>query len=192
MPYENPALMSYDLFRRIFVLMLRSVVSLLLVSIIFWGAALKGVVAWIELEQHKAAMSVLKQQIKQELAQEVEIPKNEFENPGSRFVRVNQKEFTWDHHLYDIISISKENDVYKIRCISDSNEMVLKKRLKDWTEQHNTDAKTASKLLQLDKCNVAAIVAILLPANESAVVFEDVPQHKYNSFLPSAGKPPQV
>ncbi len=184
--------MSYELFRRIFVLMLRSVVSLLLVSIIFWGAALKGVVAWIELEQHKAAMSALKQQIKQELAQEVEIPKNEFENPGSRFVRVNHKEFTWDHHLYDIISISKENDVYKIRCISDSNEMVLKKRLKDWTEQHNSDAKTVSKLLQLDKCNVAAPVNVLLPVNESVVVFEDVPQHKYNSFLTSAGKPPQV
>jgi len=184
--------MSYDLFRRIFVLMLRSVVSLLLISIIFWGAALKGVIAWIELEQHKAAMSALKQQIKQELAQEVEIPKSQFENPGSRFVRVNQKEFTWENQLYDIISISKENDVYKIRCISDSNEMVLKKRLKDWTEQHNSDAKTVSKLLQLDKCDVYAIDDMLLPVNENAIVFEDVPQHKYNSFLPATGKPPQV
>lgn len=184
--------MSYDLFRRIFVLMLRSAVSLLLVSIIFWGAALKGVVAWIDIEQHKAAMSALKQQIKQELAQEVEIPKNEFENPGSRFVRGHHKEFTWDNHLYDIISISKEDNVYKIRCISDNNEMVLNKRLKDWTEQHNKDARTVSKLLQPDKWDVAIITELLVPDNERTIVFAELLQHKYNSFLSSPGKPPQV
>lgn len=192
MPHENPALMSYELFKCIFVLMLRSAVSFLLVSIIFWGAALKGVIAWIELQQHKTAMSALKQQIKKELAQEVEIPQNEFEKPGSRFVRVNSKEFTWDNNLFDIISITKSGKVYKIRCISDSNEKVLKKRLKDWTEQQNNDAKTVSKLLQLDKCDVAALTKMLLPINERAFVFGELLQRNYDSLNSSTGKPPQV
>jgi hypothetical protein len=92
----------------------------------------------------------------------------------------DEKEFSWNNKLYDVIEKKIRGNKLWMRCIEDSKEKELLKEFCDWQQQEGKSGKSRTAALQL-------LISLFLPAEhfqgpEIMAVSPVYQDHYINSF----------
>ena len=138
---------------------------ILLLALVLLNVTGMGLLWLLRLNLHRTAMEN-KMILKNMLSEVLIVDGDTVENHPEIFEKVNKKEIRFEGRMYDVISMSKVNNQYVIRCISDKREDILRSEMKKHFADSGQNVPLNKKKLKISTDDFLPVSPLISPIPE--------------------------